>query len=226
MWDSNKKKEDLNMKTLVNKTILAVVATVLVAGTVFFASCEKEDKAKIDSMETKSINAAEIPEVIPVGTMQNGYLEPALLFDKEEYRTLITEKIVTELGNDYIFEDVSIRDNYPFEIDSVAVLKHTIFNIETGVSYNTFVVLDKNISNDGSVIYYADRRPDGSTERIITCEGTNCQGCDYENGDCSLCKNPEGICKKTNSPAVVNKPEIGWKDIIGWGLTIIGWLVN
>ena len=52
-----------------------------------------------------------------------------------------------------------LRDNYPFEIDSVAVLKHTIFNIETGVSYNTFVVLDKNINNDGSVIYYADRRP-------------------------------------------------------------------
>ena len=75
MWDSNKKKGDLNMKTLVNKTILAVVATVLVAGTVFFASCEKENKAKIDSMETKSINAAEIPEVIPVGTMQNGYFQ-------------------------------------------------------------------------------------------------------------------------------------------------------
>ena len=82
------------------------------------------------------------------------------------------------------------------------------------------------IINDGSVIYYADRSSDGSTERIITCEGTNCDGCEYRNGTCTQCKNHEGICKKTDSPAVVNKPGIGWKDIIGWGLTIIGWLVN
>jgi hypothetical protein len=54
MWDSNKKKGDLNMKTLVNKTILAVVATVLVAGTAFFTSCEKEENLFSQNVFEKS----------------------------------------------------------------------------------------------------------------------------------------------------------------------------
>ena len=37
------------MKTFINKTFLAVVATVLVAGTAFFASCEKEEPNSVST---------------------------------------------------------------------------------------------------------------------------------------------------------------------------------
>lgn len=45
------------MKTFINKTFLAIVATVLIAGTAFFASCEKdEDNSNIAVGESKSSN--------------------------------------------------------------------------------------------------------------------------------------------------------------------------
>ena len=48
---------EFTMKTFINKTFLAIVATVLVAGTAFFTSCEKdEDNSNIAVGESKSSN--------------------------------------------------------------------------------------------------------------------------------------------------------------------------
>ena len=41
---------EFTMKTFINKTFLAIVATVLIAGTAFFASCEKEETANFSSI--------------------------------------------------------------------------------------------------------------------------------------------------------------------------------
>ena len=50
------------MKTFINKTFLAVVATVLVAGTAFFTSCEKEEKQLFQSFsKNSSVVSASIP---------------------------------------------------------------------------------------------------------------------------------------------------------------------
>lgn len=58
------------MKTFINKTFLAVVATVLVAGTAFFTSCEKdvtnntESRIQTETLVSKSANAPSVLDVM------------------------------------------------------------------------------------------------------------------------------------------------------------------
>jgi hypothetical protein len=192
----------------------------IVASSIFFA-CSKDAEENKVSIITKSSEGEISSEEILIGIMKEGDLEPTLSFDKEEYAKLITEKIEMELGNDYIFEDISIEDEYPFDMDSIAVLKHTIFNIETGETMNSFLFLDKRINNDGVVIFYV-KDEDSSLTRKIDCKGENCtNGCklnDKKDG-CTKCENPDGKCTADN------KADITWKDCIGWGVTIIVGLV-
>ncbi len=203
------------------KTLILLGGFLCVAASVFYA-CTKdvEDNTKCNTTKSIEAEAPIISGEILMGTMKEGDLEPTLSFNKEEYAKLITEKIEAELGKDYIFEDISIVDENPFQMDSVAVLRHTVFNVETGETFNTFIILSKNIDNKGNVNYHANEK---AAKREVTCKGTNCSGCNYSKGTCTLCTNPEGVCEKTDAPAA-NK--IGWKDVIGWGLIIVGWLVN
>ena len=60
------------MKNIKNKRILAVVATVLVAGTAFFASCEKEDEVKVDSKNDTTIIEENEAGIIDIVTIQLG----------------------------------------------------------------------------------------------------------------------------------------------------------
>ena len=61
------------MKTFINKAFLAVVATVLVAGTAFFTSCEKEEdmKTQIRDVDTQSIKSTMTNPYNFVGELHN-----------------------------------------------------------------------------------------------------------------------------------------------------------
>ena len=68
----------------------------------------------------------------------------------------------------------------PFDLENTPILRHTIFNIETGFTYTSFVVLDKEITEEGNIVYYAK---EDTPRRTITCEATNCDGCNFENNN-------------------------------------------
>lgn len=191
-----------------------------VLASIFFA-CTKETKENTEMAKIKSIELDKVPEKVLLAETKKGEDEHSFLFDKEKYAILISEIIERELGKDYVFEDISIQDKEPFDLENTPILRHTIFNIETGFTYTSFVVLDKEITEEGNIVYYAK---EDTPRRTITCEATNCDGCNFENNNCTLCKNEGGVCKKTDAEVIPapNPNKIGWKDVIGWVLTAIG----
>ena len=104
------------MKTFINKTFLAVVATVLVAGTAFFTSCEKEEKEMVQSLSPKSISMEAIPEY---ETMEEvlAIIETASSFDTVtellEYENLQGRNSIGAIS-DAFYEGIEI-DNFSSE---------------------------------------------------------------------------------------------------------------
>lgn len=60
------------MKSIKHKTILAILAVVLVAGTAFFASCEKESKTNVDSINNTTNVEEKAANVIEIVTIKLG----------------------------------------------------------------------------------------------------------------------------------------------------------
>lgn len=75
------------MRNLNNKTVLAIVATVLVAGTAFFTSCDKEETINNEQIRTKSTTAS---ENLYLGCVKNG--EIIYSFSVDDLSTVLYEQ--------------------------------------------------------------------------------------------------------------------------------------
>ena len=98
------------MKTFINKTFLAVVATVLVAGTAFFASCEKEEPNSVSttniSKKAKPMTDAMKAFLIGNGIEVEGGVVYTVLYRSgcysvETYLWGVYKKVVCSPGCDY-----------------------------------------------------------------------------------------------------------------------------
>ena len=85
-----------------------------VLASIFFA-CTKENT---EMVKIKSIELGEVPEKVLLAELKKGEDEYSFLFDKEKYTILISEIIERELGKDYVFEDISIQDKEPFDLEN------------------------------------------------------------------------------------------------------------
>ena len=90
------------MKTIKNKTFLAVVATILVAGTAFFASCNKDDDFQSGNnnfqYETKSLKET-------VSTKQIAYELAEAIMMKPEIANEIHSAIATVVDISFCYVD-------------------------------------------------------------------------------------------------------------------------
>lgn len=198
------------------KIFIAITAIILSAGIAVIVSCSKQQEASATIAESKTLLA---PSALPLGyASKDG--EICFYFDKEEYIRRFEECIKTNLGNNYVLEDVRIFDRDPANPDSIAYLQQTLFNLESGKTTNLFSLLEKVLN--GSTMEYI-LTSDKPRDRDIVCEGENCAvgGClpNANQTDCTDCGNENGKCKKTSKPN--HSGDITWKDVVGWGVTIL-----
>ena len=173
------------MKTFINKTFLAVVATVLVAGTAFFTSCEKEETSSSNKQNnTKSATAS---ENIYLGSVENGVITYA--FNVEE----LSEKLY-EQGGIYIVEKFEILDSTL--IDGLVEAYVVLYNVQEEVTESLWTPIIKDGNN-----YYMNA-PEGSSGGNfgIRCKAnkkctTSCER--KESGGVFLgCSCSDGVCRE------------------------------
>ncbi len=196
------------------KSIISIVALLLSASIIAFVSCSKYWDVQTERIEGKTHLAS-----LPLGiASKNG--EMHFYFDKEEYIRLFEKCIRENLGDNYVLEDVKIVDRDLSNMDSIAELQQTIFDLESGKTINLFSLLDKRSDGNNVEYIFTSDKP----KRDVTCEGTNCQGggCspNADRTDCTPCGNEQGTCKKTDKPGQSGWG-ITWKDVIGWGVAIL-----
>lgn len=142
-------------------------------------------------------------------------------FDEDSFNAQYGNIIADSLRERFSFEEIKIVDDAPSDINSEAVLKFVFFDLDSGYTISHFESLSKEwVSTGDTIVYYLE--PGAS--RSITCKGENCEqgGCSYDKKtkDCTKCKN--GKCTKEDSAS----GEITWRDVVGWGITIITILLS
>ena len=187
------------MKTFINKTFLAVVATVLVAGTAFFASCEKDGEngnkfhLKNQSSESCYIVAKSDIEVCPIEE------EIPLTFDKDvflsEYELLLSQAT----GKEWVSENVRVY-MHQFNDTLVQPVMHiSAYNVTDESESNMYILIDEENDESGK-IYYLPSEGTTST-RTIKCiaKGT----CTFSGGCEPVKLNSQYVCSPcTASPSI------------------------
>jgi hypothetical protein len=150
------------MKTLVNKTILAVVATVLVAGTAFFTSCEKDETINREQIRTKSTTAS---ENLHIGSVENGKITYS--FNVEELSTVVYEQT-----GKYTVEKFEILDS--ILTGGIVEAYVVLYNVQDEVTESLWFTIDKNGNN-----YYmnASEGPDLGDRLLCVANPTCDKGC-------------------------------------------------
>lgn len=182
------------MKTFINKTFLAVVATVLVAGTAFFTSCEKEETSSSNKQNnTKSATAG---ENIYLGSVENGVITYA--FNVEE----LSEKLY-EQGGIYTVEKFEILDSTL--IDGVVEAYVILYNVQEEVTESLWTPIIKDGNN-----YYMNA-PEGSSGGNfgIICKAnrkctTSCKR-NESNGVFLGCECTGGVCREREMISTIIK---------------------
>lgn len=196
------------------KTLIAITALILSVGIAVIVSCSKQQDTTPIAEGKAHLN----PSALPLGyASKEGEIH--FYFDKEEYIHRYEECIKNNLGNHYVLEDVKIFDRDPANLDSIAELQQTLFDLESGKTINLFSLLDKKACGNTVEYILTSDKP----KRDVVCEGTNCNegGClsNADRTDCTQCGNEKGTCKKTDKPD--HSGDITWKDAINWGLAIL-----
>ena len=78
---------------------------------------------------------------------QNG-VEASFMFNLDSFEIQFRPKIQNNIGDDYIYEDIAIFDDYPYNLNNLAYLKIAVFKISEGASLNIFYDIDKINTND------------------------------------------------------------------------------
>ena len=195
------------MNSIKNKIVLAIVATVLVAGTVFFASCEKESEngskfhIKTESNESYYIVANSDIEEYPIGK------EIPLTFDKDvflsEYELLLSQAT----GKEWVSENVKVY-MHKFNDSLTCPLMHiSAYNVTDESGLNLYILIDEENNESGKIYYLSSGGT--TTTRTIKCIATGT--CTYTGGCepemllgryiCTPCSDSPsiGTCKKEDS---------------------------
>lgn len=151
------------MKTFKRKIILAVVATVLIAGTAFFASCEKDEISSLNKQNnTKSATAS---ENIYLGNVENGVITYS--FNVDELSTVVYEQTGVYTVEKFEILDSTLAGGI---VEAYVVL----YNVQDEVTESLWFTIEKNGNN-----YYMNtkERPDLGDRLLCVANPTCDKGC-------------------------------------------------
>lgn len=204
------------------RTILRIscVAVLVAAIAVAVFSCNKEKVVK-DSITTETVNhfKSSLSGNYIIATAKEGDVEAHLLFDKSKFESLFQDVLSNHLGKNYIFDDISIWDENPADMNSTHALRITILNANDGMTQSIFLIIDK--EKKGDKINYILKSGKQRVKKI-ECIG-NCQkgdGCNINHAEsgCTPCRY-DGTCQSKVNWEVIDTEDGGfnWHD----GLTVI-----
>ena len=197
---------EFTMKTFINKTFLAVVATILVAGTAFFTSCEKDSQndnkfhIKTQSKESCYIIAKSDIEEHPIEE------EIPLTFDKDVFLSKYELLLSQVTGKEWVSENVKVY-MYKFNDSLICPLMHiSAYNVTDESGSNLYILIDEEKNKSGR-IYYLSKEATTAT-RTIKCIAKG--ACHYMKGCypyeitpgkyvCFPCLSKNGTCIKEES---------------------------
>lgn len=196
------------------RTILKIscVAVLVAAVAVAVFSCNKEKVVK-DSIttETVSLSKSNLSGNYIIATAKEGDVEAHLLFDKGKFESLFQDVLTNHLGKNCIFDDISIWDENPADMNIVPALRLTILNTKDGTTLSYFMLTKKHYK-DGLILYDVPTRNAKENPVSVKCVGHNCKG-----GGCALngrrtgckpCSNRDGVCDSdVNYSGDVNDPD-------------------
>lgn len=181
------------MKT-VTKVMIALGAIALIAGAAI--GCSKMDNTT-SNVANPPQSKSKIPSYVTVGYSESSKSDIVLMGNKDSIMAELETSVQSVYGSDMVVEDVDA-----YHLDSIAVLKVTLFDTKDGGTYTSFAPLDK--------LYVATKAAPGQIggyyyhlhyEAIyesITCYAYNCgdNGCVAVNTEkglaCTAC--PSGNC--------------------------------
>lgn len=190
---------------------------------IIYVSCAKSS-ASIDDGSLKKNEKHESVEIAFFDKEEN---DIKLTFSRDEFEKMISPVVDSLLGKDFVYEYISVVDDYIWEYKDSPTLQISLFNIEEGASYNLFLFDDiyKTIGMDG-VKYYMKGAPSGSGSdgwSFVVCKSTDCgNGCKRNGKECTACPQPNDSnikphCEKTEKSV--------WEVLVGPITTIIAALI-
>ncbi len=194
------------------KSILRIscVAVLVAAIAVAIFSCNKEKVVK-DSITTETVSLSKSNLSGIIATAKEGDVEAHLLFDKSKFENLFQDGLTQCLGQEYVFDDISIWDENPADMNIVPALRLTILNTKDGTTLSYFMLTKKHYK-DGLILYDVPTRNAKENPVSVKCVGHNCKG-----GGCALngrrtgckpCSNRNGVCDSdVNYSGDVNDPD-------------------
>lgn len=178
-----------------HNSLAILTCTLLIVACVTMVACNKDHNNSSSPIQKE----AKGPNVESVSL---GYFNPdrniiELCFDKETFFNLYQAYIDDSIGTNYVIEDISITDEYPYETSNTAVLKLTIFETDSAETISNFLLLAKEPQENGLVVYYTNGN--GNERTVVRCRAQRCNdGCDLnpDKTGCTPCKDERGVCKK------------------------------
>ncbi len=178
-----------NSKIAIALGAIAIVASVAIG-------CSKTENP-ISNESSVPQTKSKIPSYVTVGYSENDTSDIVLMGNKDSLIAELETSVQSAYGNDMIVEDI-----VAYHLDTIAVLKVTLFDTKDGGTYTTYAPLDKQYVSTKAApgqfgAYYYHFRLEAVYESI-TCYAYNCgdNGCVAVNTvkglTCTAC--PSGNC--------------------------------
>lgn len=194
------------------RTILRIscVAVLVAAIAVAVFSCNKEKVVK-DSITTETVSLSKSNLLGIIATAKEGDVEAHLLFDKSKFENLFQDGLTQCLGQEYIFDDISIWDENPADMNIIPALRLTILNTIDGTTISYFILTKKHYK-DGIILYDIPTKNAKENPVTVKCTGHNCKGggcaLNVRRTGCKPCSNRDGNCdSEVTYSGEVNDPD-------------------
>lgn len=171
-----------------------VVVSIMTIGSGAFVSCDKEIDVLSNSNNDHSVTKDNPDNTIYLASCDITLGLSSLIygFDVDDFEDAVNILLADSVGNEFIFNDITIIDDSVSNLERDPYLAVSIVNTLTGEMETQFGRIDKTISGN-EVLYTTD----GEGLNIVICSGKNCKnGCmlNEDHTGCTSCENGDGTC--------------------------------
>jgi len=126
------------------KTVLRLF-TLFTMTILFLSSCNKENFNNQNLTSNNFSSSKGESDFVTIASFEKGDAYATLFFDKDIFTSLFQEELTILYGDNFIFDDISIWDEDPFDMDNKPALRISILETNSGKTTSLFMMIEKNI---------------------------------------------------------------------------------
>lgn len=191
------------MKRKIKLFSLAIATIIMIGSCFIYMACEKSPSSILPSTKKEK------PENIEIAFFDTETNEISLTFDRDIFEKMFSPVVDSLLGNDFVYEYISVVDDDVWGNKDFPALQISFFNIDEGASYNLFWFDIYKSIEDGGVRYYMKGKTSGTEGwTFVICKSKECpEGCKKDGKKCSPCPpsndpNVKPSCERTEKEAL------------------------